>query len=91
MEYQLVKVFLSKIDKRLSNLALFFSLWIIVGGRHLPRHSQLLSNVCTLYQHDVTDLKSLLVEYNKSQKVSVAVAWLAEAEVDNTLYCWSCE
>ena len=43
-----------------------------------------------LCQHDATDLVFLLVDSSKSRKAPVATAGLAEAEVDKTLYCWSC-
>ena len=43
-----------------------------------------------LCEHDATDLVSLLVDSSKFQKAPVATAGLAEAEMEKTLYCWSC-
>ena len=43
----------------------------------------------TLCKYNVIDLVSLLVDTSKSQKGQVAIAGLAEVEVDKTLYCWT--
>jgi hypothetical protein len=42
-----------------------------------------------LCQHDAIDLVFLLVDSSKFRKAAVAVAGLAETEVDKTLYYWS--
>ena len=43
-----------------------------------------------LCEHDATNLVSLLGDFNKSLKVPVVAVGLAEVEMYNTLYCWSC-
>ena len=43
-----------------------------------------------LCQYEAIDLMSLLVDSSKSRKILIVTAWLAEAAVDNTYYCWSC-
>ena len=43
-----------------------------------------------LYQHDVTDLVSLLVNSSKPRRVPITTAGLAEAETDNIYHYWSC-
>ena len=90
-ESQLVKVFLSRIDKRLLDLTL---LRIIMefGGRATFVEAFAIVEECdrALCQHDATDLVSLLVDSSKFRKAPAAAAGLAETEVDKTLYCWSC-
>ena len=63
------------------------------GGRTTLAEAFAIVEQCdrALYQYDATDLVSLLVDSNKSRKTLVATARLAEAMVDKTLYCWSCE
>ena len=87
-ESQLVKVFLSKIDKCLIDLALP-RIIMHYGGRMTLAEAFEVVEQCdrVLYQHDVTYLVSLLMDSSKSQKVPTAATGLAEAEVDNTLYC----
>ena len=62
------------------------------GGRTTLAKAFAIVEQCdrTLCQHDATDLVSLLVDSSKFRKAPVATARLAEAEVDKTLYCWSC-
>jgi hypothetical protein len=86
-----VKVFLSKIDKHLLDLALS-RIIMEFGSRTTLVEVFAIVKQCnrTLCQYDVIDLVSLLVDSSKSGKVSVSAARLAEAELDKTLYCWSC-
>ena len=62
------------------------------GSRTTPTEALTIVEQCNraLCQHDATDLVSMLVDSNKSDKVPVAVVKLAEAEVDKTLYWCSC-
>ena len=41
---------------------------------------------CVLYQYIATNLVSLLVNFSKFQKISVAVAGLVKTKVNKTLY-----
>ena len=88
---QLVNVFLSKIGKRLLDLALPMII-MEFGGRATLAEAFIIVKQCdcALCQHDATDLVSLLVDFSKSRKAHVATTGLAEAEVDKTLYYWSC-
>jgi hypothetical protein len=90
-ESQLVKVFLSKIDKRLLDLALPRIIMEFGGRTTLAEAFAIVGQYDrALCQHDVTDLVSLLVDSSKPRKARVAAAGLAETEVDKTLYCWAC-
>ena len=90
-ESQLEKVFLSNIDKRLIALALPM---IIMdhNGQAIFAEDFAIVEHCdrALCQHNATEMVSMLVDSSKSEKVPVAATGLAEAEVDKTLYCWSC-
>ena len=90
-EGQLVKVILSKIDKRLLDLTLP-RIIMEFGGRTTLAEAFAIVEHCdrTLCQHDAIDLVSLLVDSSKSRKAPVAIAGLVEAEMYKTLYCWSC-
>ena len=90
-ESQLVKVFLSKIDKHLIDLVLPKIIMDYGGQTILAEAFAIVKQYDrALCQHDTTDLVSMLVDSSKSRKVLVAGAKLAEADVDKTLYCWSC-
>ena len=88
---QLVKVLLSKIDKHLIVLTLP-KIIVNYGGRATFAEDFSIVEQCdrALCKHDATDLVSLLVNSSKSLKILVAATRLAEAEMDKTLYCWSC-
>ena len=88
---QLVKVSLTKIDKRILDLALS-RIIMKYGGRATLAEAFAIVEQChrALCQHDVTDLVSLLVDFSKSRKAHAAAVGLAETEVDKTLYYWSC-
>jgi hypothetical protein len=75
---QLVKVFLSKIDKHLLDLALP-RIIMEFGGRTTLAETFVIVEQCdrALYQHDAIDLVSLLVDSSKSRKVPVAAVGLA--------------
>ena len=90
-ESQLVKVFLSKIDKDLLDLALP-RIIMEFGGRATLVEAFAIVEQCdrAFCQHDATDLVSLLVDSRKSRRVLFAAVGLAEEQVDKTLYCWSC-
>ena len=90
-EIQLVKVFLLKINKRLLDLALP-KIIMEFGGRVTFAEAFAIVEQYdrALYQHNATDLVSLLADSSKSWKAPIATARLAEAEVDKILYCWSC-
>ena len=88
---QLAEVFLSKIDKRLIDLALP-RIIMDYGGKATFAKAFAIVEQCdrALCQHDDTNLVFMLVDSSKPRKVLVAVARLAEAEVDKTLYYWFC-
>ena len=85
------EVFLSKINKRLIDLALPMIV-MAYGGRTILAEVFTILEQCdhALCQHDATDLVSLLVNSSKSQKVPIAAVGKVEVEVDKTLYCWFC-
>ena len=88
---QLVKVFLSKIDKHLLDLALPRIIMEFDGQVALAEAFAIVKQYeRALCPHDAIDLVILLVDSSKSQNVPVTATGLAEAEVDKTLYCWSC-
>ena len=72
-ESQLLKVFLSKIDKRLLDLALP-KIIMKFGGRTTVAEAFAIVGQCdrALCQHDATDLVSFLVDSSKSRKALVA-------------------
>ena len=88
---ELVKVFLSKIDKCLIDLALF-RIIMNYGGRTTLAEVFAIVEQCDrdLCQYDATDLVFMLVDSSKTRKVPIVAVGLAEAEVFKTLYCWSC-
>ena len=90
-ESQLVKVFLSNIDKCLLDLALPMII-MEFGGRAILAEAFVIVKQYdrALCQHDAIDLVFLLVDSSKFRKAPVATVGLAEAEMDKTLYCWSC-
>ena len=90
-ESQLVKVFLSKIEKCLLDLTLP-RIIMEFGGHTTLAEAFAIVKQCddTLCQYDATDLVSLLVDSSKSGKALVATVRLAEVEADKTLYYWSC-
>jgi hypothetical protein len=90
-ENQLVKVFLSKIDKRLLDLVLPKIVMEFDGRATLAEAFAVVEQCdCALCQHEATDLVSLLVDSSKPQRASVTIARLAEVETDNIYHCWSC-
>ena len=90
-ESQLVKVFLSNIDKRLLDLALP-RIKMDYGGQITFSEAFAIIEQYNraLCEHNATDLVSLLVDSSKSRKAPTVTTGLAEAEVDKTLYCWPC-
>ena len=90
-ESQLVKVFLSMIDKCIMDLALPMII-MEFGGQATLAEAFAIVEQCdrALCQYNATDLVSLLVDSSRSRKASVAATGLAEIEVHKTLYCWSC-
>jgi hypothetical protein len=66
-ENMLVKVFLSKIDKRLLNLALSKIIMEFGGRSTLAEAFAIVEQCdCVLCQHDATDLVTLLVDFSES-------------------------
>ena len=91
VENQLVKVFLSKIDKHLIDLALS-KIIMNYGGRAILANASAVVEQCDrgLCQYDAINLMSLLVDSSKFWKILVVTARLEEAKGDKTLYYWSC-
>lgn len=87
----MVKVFLSKIDKRLLDLALP-KIIMDFGGRTTLAGAFAMVDQCVrpLYQHHGIDFIILLDNSSKSRKVPIHTARLADPEADNTYYCWCC-
>ena len=91
-EFQLVKVFLSNINKYLIDLVLHRIIMDYDGRTTLAKAFAIIE-LCdhALCQHDATDFVSLQVNSSKSQKVPVVATGLAEAEVDLVLLVlWAC-
>ena len=86
-----MKVFLSKIDKHLLDLALPKIIMEYGGRTSLTEAFAIVEQCdCTLYEHHANDLVSLLVDSSKFRKAPIATVGLAGAEVDKPLYYWSC-
>jgi hypothetical protein len=90
-ESQLVKIFLSKINKiyinsMLQNIIMDYNGHVILAEA-FPIFEQC---DCALYQHNDIDVVSLPVESSKFLRILVAAPELVDIEVDKTLYCWSC-
>lgn len=86
-----MKVCLSKIDNRLINLVQPRIVMDYGGHATLVDAFTVVEQYDrVLYQHDDTDLISLLVYYSKSHKFLIMTTRLAEADDDKTLYYWPC-
>ena len=90
-ESQLIKVFWSKIDKRLIDLVLPMII-MEFGGRATLAEAFAVVDLCdrALCQHNANDLVSLLMNSSKPRRTQVTTARLAEADADNIYHCWSC-
>ena len=90
-ESQLVKIFLSKIDKRLLDLA---TPRIILNYAGKASLAQAFAEVemCdkALCQHDATDMVAWMSDASKSRKAVVATSSLAETQLKKTIHCWGC-
>jgi hypothetical protein len=90
-ESQLVKIFLSKIDKRLLELA---TPRIILNYDGKATLAQAFAKVekCdkALCQHDATDMVSWMTDISKPKKAATATSSLVETQPEKTLHCWGC-
>ena len=90
-ESQLVRIFLSKIDKRLLDLA---TPRIILHYQGRATLAQAFAEVemCdrALCQHDAADMASWMTDASKSKKAATATSSLAETQPEKTLHCWGC-
>lgn len=90
-ESQLVKIFLSKIDKRLLELA---TPRIILNYDGKATLTQAFAEVekCdrALCQHDATDMVSWMTDISKPKKAATATSSLAKTQPEKTLHCWGC-
>ena len=91
VESQILKIFLSKIDKKLLNLA---TPTIIINYKGQEMLAQAFAEVerCdkALCQHDATDMVSWMTDASKSKKASTATSSLTETQPEKTLHCWGC-
>jgi len=90
-ESQLVKIFLSKVDKRLLDLAMP-RIILNYHGRATLAQAFTEVEMCdrALCQHDATDMVSWMTDTSKSKKVATATSSLAETQPEKTLHCWGC-
>ena len=90
-ESQLGKIFLSKIEKRLLDLA---TPRIILNYHGRATLAQAFAEVemCdrALCQHDASDMVSWMTDASKSRKAATATSSLAETQLEKTLHCWGC-
>ena len=90
-ESQLVKIFLSKIDKRLLDLAMP-RIILHYHGRATLAQAFTEVEMCdrALCQHDATDMVSWMTDASKSKKAATATSSLAETQPEKPVHCWGC-
>ncbi|KAH8974108.1 hypothetical protein BDL97_01G084300 [Sphagnum fallax] len=87
-ESQLVKIFLSKIDKRLLELATPRIIFNYDGKATLAQaFAEVEKCDRALCQHDATDMVSWMTDISKPKKAATATSSLAETQPEKTLHC----
>ena len=86
-----MKIFLSKIDKKLLDLAI---LRIIINYEGRATLTQAFAKVerCdrAFCHHDATDIVSWMADASKSKKATIATSSLVQTEPEKTLHYWGC-
>lgn len=92
VEIQLVKIFLSKIDKKFLDLV---TLRIILNYDSKVLLVQAFAKVKkydkTLCQYNAIDIVALMIDVSKSKKMAIAISSLAKIHLEKTMHYWRCD
>nr|PNR34065.1 hypothetical protein PHYPA_023881 [Physcomitrium patens] len=91
VESQLVKIFLSKIDKRLLDLAIP-RITFNYGSKAILAQTfvEVEKYNKALCQYDAIDIVTWMMDVSKSKKMTTIKSSLTETQLEKTMNCWKC-